>query len=222
MIREYIAQPVMSTEGQLLGIEVLTRFTNDGLLLSGDEVFRGWDIEQKRLYLYEVLGQIASTEKFVLHNKLFCSFKIDHAMATLLYRDSFLAGIVKMMPYLKLQLSEAFLYINHGLKNPVLDSLSKGNNALFLEDLGAGKANAGALVSGVFEAVKIEGDFFSEQYKKHTFAVLIKNISKYCSKIIIQGVNDGNMLRSLRETGIWGVQGELYKPVPLHKIQSLM
>jgi len=45
---------------------------------------------------------------------------------------------------------------------------------------------------------------------------------KYCPRIIISGIFDTELLQYLRDLGVWGVQGELYEPVPLQNVSTLL
>ncbi|MFY7763659.1 hypothetical protein [Yersinia enterocolitica] len=111
------------------------------------------------------------------------------------------------MPYLKLLISE-------GLSNVVLKLLSHSNNALFLNYLGNVKTD----VSTFFEAVKIDESYFSTQFYRNSFPVLLKDIMKYCPSIIVSGVFDTELLQYLKEWGVCGVQGDLYESVLLQDV----
>lgn len=104
----------------------------------------------------------------------------------------------------------------------MLKSLSQGVNGLWLDDLGAGNSNVVSLIEGYFEVVKIDRIFFNEQVKKPTFYELIVLIKKYCDKIVIEGIEDRKSIEILREVGIWGLQGYLFKSIPFENVDSLV
>lgn len=212
MITQYFAQPVMSTDQKLLGVEVLTRFQKGGLNLlrpTPSEIMQDWTIHEKRAYLIDVIYFITNSEAFFIKNKLFCSLSIDSSTALILKHDAYIQILTQSIPYLRLLISER-------LSNPVLKSLSHGSNALFLNYLGVGNVKSG--VSTIFEAIKIDEILFSTQFYKSSFPVLLKNIMKYCPKVIVSGVFDVELLQYLKEWGVWGVQGELYESVPLQDV----
>ncbi|MEQ9898018.1 EAL domain-containing protein [Pectobacterium punjabense] len=223
MITQYFAQPVMSTDQKLLGVEVLTRFQKGGLNLlrpTPAEIMQDWTIHEKRAYLIDVIDFITNEEEFFLENKLFCSLNIDQSTALILRHDAYIQILLQSMPYVKLQISEDFLKIVQRLKNPVLKSLSHSSNALFLNYLGIGNVKSG--VNTMFEVVKIDETLFSTQFYKSSFPVLLKNIMKYCPKVIVSGVFDAELLQYLKEWGVWGVQGELFESVPLQDVSTLL
>ncbi|OCJ22531.1 EAL domain-containing protein [Serratia sp. 14-2641] len=214
MITQYFAQPVMSKDQKLLGVEILTRFQKDGQNLlrpTPTEIILGWTIHEKRAYLVDVIHFIINSEAFFIVNKLFCSLSIDSSTALILKHDAYIKILTQSMPYLK-------LLINERLSNPVLKSLSNSNNALFLNYLGVGNVNIQTGVSTMFEVVKIDETFFGTQLYRNSFPVLLKDIMKYCPRIIVSCVFDTKLLQYLKEWGVWGVQGELYESVPLQDV----
>ncbi|AXF62166.1 MULTISPECIES: EAL domain-containing protein [Enterobacteriaceae] len=219
----FIAEPIVSIDEKLLGVELLTRFISpDGRPLHPEFVISSWDLDRKRVFLYEQCGNIASMQMWFERKNLFCTLNIDQQMAFLIRHDYILRQTFESMPFIKLELSENFLGLDKGLKNPLLKSLSQGVNGLWLDDLGAGNSNVVSLIEGYFEVVKIDRIFFNEQVKKPTFYELIVLIKKYCDKIIIEGIEDRKSMEILREVGIWGLQGYLFKSIPFENVVSLV
>lgn len=224
MITQYFAQPVMSTDQKLLGVEVLTRFQEDGQNLlrpTPTEIIQGWTIHEKRAYLIDVIHFITNSEEFFITNQLFCSLSIDQSTALILRHDAYIRVLLQSMPYVKLQISEDFIKSEQGLKNSDLKSLLHGSNAFFLNYLGIGNVNVKTDVSTMFEVVNIDETLFGTQFYRISFPVLLKDIMKYCPRIIVSGVFDNEILQYLKEWHIWGVQGELYESVPLQDVSTL-
>ena len=185
----FIADPIVSIDERLLGVELLTRFiASDGRPLHPEFVISSWDLDRKRLFLYEQCGNIATMQTWFERKNLFCTLNIDQKMAFLIRHDYILRQTFESMPFIKLELSEHFPGLDKGLKSPLLKSLSQGVNGLWLDDLGAGNANVVSLIEGYFEVVKIDRIFFNEQVKKPTFNQLIASIKKHCGKVIIEGI----------------------------------
>lgn len=223
MYTTFIAEPIVSIDEKLLGVELLTRFISpDGRPLHPEFVISSWDLDRKRLFLYEQCGNIASMQKWFERKNLFCTLNIDQQMAFLIRNDYILRQTFESMPFIKLELSENFPGLDKGLKIPLLKSLSQGVNGLWLDDLGAGNSNVVSLIEGYFEVVKIDRIFFNEQVKKPTFYELIVLIKKYCDKIVIEGIEDRKSMEILREVGIWGLQGYLFKSIPFENVDSLV
>ncbi|EPB7497334.1 TPA: EAL domain-containing protein [Klebsiella aerogenes] len=218
-----IAEPIVSIDERLLGVELLTRFiASDGRPLHPEFVISSWDLDRKRLFLYEQCGNIATMQTWFERKNLFCTLNIDQQMAFLIRHDYILRQTFESMPFIKLELSEHFPGLDKGLKSPLLKSLSQGVNGLWLDDLGAGNANVVSLIEGYFEVVKIDRIFFNEQVKKSTFNQLIASIKKHCGKVIIEGIENREHLGILREVGVWGLQGYLFKSVPFKNVDLLL
>ncbi|MGK3199309.1 MULTISPECIES: EAL domain-containing protein [Enterobacteriaceae] len=219
----FIAEPIVSIDEKLLGVELLTRFISpDERPLHPEFVISSWDLDRKRLFLYEQCGNIASMQKWFERKNLFCTLNIDQQMAFLIRHDYILRQTFESMPFIKFELSEHFPGLDKGLKSPLLESLSQGINGLWLDDLGAGNANLVSLIEGYFEVVKIDRIFYNEQVKKPTFHQLIASIKKHCDKIVIEGIEDRKSMEILREVGIWGLQGYLFKSIPFENVDSLV
>lgn len=216
MIFQYFAQPVMSTDQKLLGVEVLTTFRENGFNVlnpSSIDIIQGWTIHEKRAFVIDIIHFITNNEGFFIDNKLFCSLSIDESTALILKHDAYIQILIQSMPYLKLLISE-------GLSNPVLKSLSHSSNTLFLNYLGTD--NLKSDVSKFYEVVKIDEIYFSTQFYRKNFPVLLKNVMKYCPRIIVSGVFHSELLQYLKAWGVWAVQGELYEPVLLQNICTLL
>lgn len=223
MQTEFIAEPIMSIDERLMGVELLTRFiSSEGRSQHPGYVISSWDLDRKRLFLYEQCGFIASKQKWFERNNLFCTLNIDQQMAFLVRHDHTLIKTFESMPFVKLELSEHFPGLDKGLKSPLLKALSQGVNGLWLDDLGAGNANVVSLMEGYFEVVKVDRCFFNQQVQKPTFYPLIASIQKHCGKVIIEGIENREHLGILREVGIWGLQGYLIKSVPFKNVDSLL
>ncbi|MGS2278769.1 hypothetical protein [Enterobacter hormaechei] len=80
MEKYFIAEPIMSIDGQLLGVEMLTRFTEDNMItLNPEHVISEWNISTKRMFLYEQLRYNIST---------FIFFQKQWAILLFKYRSS--------------------------------------------------------------------------------------------------------------------------------------
>ena len=108
------------------------------------------------------------------------------------------------------------------MNNPVIKSLVENLNILWLDDLGAGKANMQAVTTQVYEVVKLDRKFYRQEVEKPTFSTLIASIRKYCDRVVVEGVEYIEELPILLESGVWGVQGYLYRSVPLSRVQTLL
>ena len=220
---EFIAEPIVNIHENLLGVELLTRFVlNNAKALHPQFVISSWDLERKRVFLYEQCDIIASKRHWFESNSLFCTLNIECDMAILVNSDEDLKKRFASMSFVKFEISEHFHDRDPELKTPLLKSLRQGSNGPWLDDLGAGNANITCLLDGYFEVAKIDRYFFKEEIKKNTFPLLIKNIRKYCDKIVVEGVESKKYLPVLQEANVWGLQGYLFASAAFHEVESLL
>lgn len=219
----FIAEPIMTTSGQLIGCELLTRFHCEDLpVLNSKHFIMAMTVEGKKELLKQQLEAIELRESWFRDHRLFCTVNVDTVQARLCVFDTDVTGLLDKLEFVRLEISEDFEGLELGINHPVLKTLLNVGYRLFLDDLGSGRANVAALTTGCYEAVKIDRAFYREEVQKPTFNVLMKNIMKYCPYVIVEGVEQRKELPVLRDAGVTAVQGYLYRSVPFDKIHNLI
>lgn len=219
----FIAEPIMTISGQLIGCELLTRFHRQDLPVLNSKYFiMAMPVEEKRNLLVQQLEAVEAKAAWFRDHRLFCTVNVDSIQARLCVIDTEIKQALLKLEFLRLEISEDFEGLEYGINQPVLKSLLNNGNRLFLDDLGAGRANVAALTTGCYEAVKLDRAFYRHEVQKPTFDVLMKNIMKYCPYVIVEGVEDRRELPVLQDAGIWAVQGYLYRSVIFHKVNTLL
>ncbi|HED6270150.1 TPA: EAL domain-containing protein [Enterobacter sichuanensis] len=213
----------MSTEGKLLGCELLTRFHSEDLpVLNSKYYIMAMDAEGKRELLIRQLQAIEVRASWFRDNRLYCTVNIDTMQARLCVFDREVIQLLDKLDYVRLEISENFEGLEQGINHPILKTLLNVGYRLFLDDLGSGRANVAALTTGCYEAVKIDRAFYRQEIQKPTFSVLMKNIMQYCPYVIVEGVEQQKELSVLRDSGVTAVQGYLYRSVPFDKVNTLL
>ncbi|WP_052683365.1 EAL domain-containing protein [Enterobacter ludwigii] len=219
----FIAEPIMTTSGQLIGCELLTRFHREDLPVLNSKYFiMAMDAEGKRELLTRQLQAIEVRAAWFRDNRLFCTVNVDTLQARLCVFDRDIIQLLDKLEFVRLEISEDFEGLEKGVEHPILKTLLNVGYRLFLDDLGSGRANVAALTTGCYEAVKIYRAFYREEVQKPTFNVLMKSILKYCPYVIVEGVVQRQELPVLRDAGVTAVQGYLYRSVPFDKIHNLL
>ena len=154
---QFIAEPVTSVAGQLLGVEMKTLFESKGLSTQHAElIINMWDAKAKRNFLYEQLSTIAKQAAWIRKRGIFVSLPLyDEESAVLLSYDNALRGALSALPFVKLALSEKICSVR--------DEITGTSNAIWLDDLGKGSADVSGLVTCSYEAVKLETTFFNDE-----------------------------------------------------------
>ncbi|EKY3222211.1 EAL domain-containing protein [Cronobacter dublinensis] len=223
IIKTFIAEPFMTTSGQLVGCELLTRFHREDLPVLNSKYFiMAMPVEEKRNLLVQQLEAVEAKAAWFRDHRLFCTVNVDSIQARLCVIDTEIKKALLKLEFLRLEIEENFEGLEYGINQPVLKALLKNGNRLFLDDLGAGKANVAALTTGCYEAVKLDRAFYHHEVQKPTFNILMKNIMQYCPYVIVEGVEDRRELPVLQDAGISAVQGYIYRSVNFHKIDTLI
>lgn len=221
--KTFIAEPIMTTSGQLVGCELLTRFHREDLPVLNSKYFiMAMSVEGKKELLKQQLETVEVHASWFREHRLFCTVNVDTIQARLCVFDREIIQLLDKMDFIRLEISENFEGLELGINHPVLKTLLNVGYRLFIDDLGSGRANTAALSTGCYEAVKLDRAFYNQEVQKPTFNVLIKNIMKYCPYVIVEGVEQRQELPVLRDAGVSAVQGYLYRSVNLSKVTSLL
>lgn len=219
----FIAEPIVTTSGQLVGCELLTRFHREDLpVLNSKYYIMAMDVEGKRELLKRQLQAIEIRASWFRDHRLFCTVNVDTLQARLCVFDREIIELLDKLEFIRLEISEDFEGLELGSEHPVLRTLLNVGYRLFLDDLGSGRANLAALTTGCYEAVKIDRAFYRQEVQKPTFNVLMKNIMKYCPYVIVEGVEQRQELPVLHDAGVTAVQGYLYRSVNFLKVDTLI
>ncbi|CZY40150.1 cyclic di-GMP phosphodiesterase [Enterobacter cloacae] len=219
----FIAEPIMTTSGQLIGCELLTRFHREDLPVLNSKYFiMAMTVEGKKELLKQQLEAVEVNASWFRDNRLFCTVNVDTVQARLCVFDRDIIQLLDKLEFVRLEISEDFEGLEKGIEHPILRTLLNVGYRLFLDDLGSGRANVAALTTGCYEAVKLDRAFYRQEAQKPTFNVMMKNIMKYCPYVIVEGVEQRQELRILRDAGVTAVQGYLYRSVPFNKVHTLL
>ncbi|HHH3437613.1 TPA: EAL domain-containing protein [Enterobacter hormaechei subsp. steigerwaltii] len=223
IIKTFIAEPIMTTSGQLVGCELLTRFHREDLpVLNSRYYIMAMSVEGKRNLLMQQLEAIEAKAGWFRDYRLFCTVNVDSIQARLCIIDSEVKNLLLKLEFIRLEIEENFEGLEYGINQPLLKSLLDNGNRLFLDDLGAGRANLAALTTGCYEAVKLDRAFYRHEVQKPTFDVLMKNIMRYCQYVIVEGVEDKQEIPVIHDAGVSAVQGYLYRNVNFSKVTTLL
>lgn len=221
--KTFIAEPIMTTSGQLVGCELLTRFHREDLPVLNSKYFiMAMTVEGKKELLKQQLETVDFHASWFREHRLFCTVNVDTVQARLCVFDREIIQLLDKMDFIRLEISENFEGLELGINHPVLKTLLNVGYRLFLDDLGSGRATVAALTTGCYEAVKLDRAFYHQEVQKPTFNVLMKNIMKYCPYVIVEGVEQRQELPVLRDAGVTAVQGYLYRSVPFNNIKTLI
>jgi len=213
----FILEPIVSSGGHLMAMELLSRFFVSGEMnptnLSPELLFRKITSEQKKKLLSCQIDAIKTQSIFFLKNNIICSLNIDECLADFICNTPDVRRRLINMPFIRLEISEAFPELDNAMRNPLLTDLSR-DFGLWLDDFGSGYANMSAVHSGLFEAVKIDKAFFWKHIESPLWPGLLREVRRDVTSIVVEGVETERHTEQLRDS-VEGMQGYLFPPVPL-------
>lgn len=214
MTHDYTCIPIHTISGEMIALDFVYRGQDDA---SHPRVSTNENPEER------LLDQLLTIEHYADYfqlNGLLCSLTINFQLAKVVIQSTFIQQILSHLPFVRLKLSEDFPNLHDGLNNPLLRELIEQLNILWLDDLGAGDANLNALQSKMFEAVKLDKQFYLDNVGKPFFSILIANIRQYTNRVIVEGVENPVQLEKLAASKIWGVQGYYLPTVELANLEE--
>lgn len=216
----YIAEPVVSPDGALLAVEVLTRFFKDGAVLPRpDLIIQNLSLPDKSLLIHTQIDCIELRKSWFESNNITCSVNVDNELAELIVCNPSLNARIVSMPFIALEISECFNGLRAGVSHPVLGGLTESAITLWLDDMGAGDTSVRLLRDGLYHVVKLDRFFFKQCIKEGNLEEVVRALRVFCDKIIVEGVDDICYIAQLKRAGVWGIQGYVYPCVALEEIE---
>lgn len=225
-ISRYVFQPIYSSDGRLLAVEILSRFDSlDGDLAMPTEIGVGLLTPRQRVALFnEQLLLIEQYASWFIEHQVLLSINIEQSVAELIVNDRHVAQRLQRLPFMVLEISEGFPQLSAGKKNVTLCWLSE-RFTLWLDDFGSGKAPLNALYDGLFDYVKIDRRFYWQLFAHQGYDMIIdsllKNINLLCHGTIVDGIEDKHHFDKLIDAEVFGLQGFLWPSVSVDNLDSL-
>jgi EAL domain-containing protein (putative c-di-GMP-specific phosphodiesterase class I) len=214
MIHNYNCVPIHTLNGDLIALDL-----TPGEADLARETLPSTK-QDPEAHLLDQLLTIEHYADYFQQHGLLCCLTINFQLAKAVSQSAFIQQILSHLPFVRLKLSEDFPNLHDGLNNPLLRTLIEQLNILWLDDLGAGDANLNALQSRMFEAVKLDRQFFLDNVPKPWFSILIANIRQYTNRVIVEGVESEMQLKKLVDSKIWGVQGYFLPVLALKELED--
>lgn len=213
VISGYGAEPIVDTAGNVVAVNIRTESASPGGFFSNSGK------AQKKKRLKDQLDLIDLKTAYFAENNILCSVCIDFDMAAMLIQDEELATLARSKPFLRLEISEGFPNLSDGRSNRVVQDLAT-QYRLWLGDLGSGESNLRALQENLYDAINIDNAFYQHYSNSRIWPVIIKNITRYCKVIIVEG-SDSAENYYYDDEGLTVLQRGCFDRVCLENIESL-
>lgn len=122
--KTFIAEPIMTTSGQLVGCELLTRFHREDLPVLNSKYFiMAMTVEGKKELLKQQLETVDFHASWFREHRLFCTVNVDTVQARLCVFDREIIQLLDKLEFVRLEISENFEGLELGINHPVLKTL---------------------------------------------------------------------------------------------------
>lgn len=223
--RVYTYQPIYTTQGRLMAIEVLTIVTHPSQpqkRIAPDRYFSAVSIGQRIHVIKEQVAMLAKKKHFFVQNKVLASVNVDALTLLEMRQDRILRSMIETLPWLRFELVE------HTALPPdsTIASLCEFG-PLWLDDFGTGMANFSALNEVRYDYIKVARDLFIMLRKtpegRKLFTLLLELMNRYCEGVIVEGVETLEEWREVQQSPAHAAQGYfLSRPVPMSTLDTLM
>ncbi|WJV55295.1 EAL domain-containing protein [Prodigiosinella aquatilis] len=218
--KRYVMEPIYSRQNELFAMELLTRFDNSQ---NTEKYIQQMNSAEKQALFVNKLECIAEKKSYFIDNNILLSIDVDFSTVVFILQDLTTKNLLDKLPFIRLEISENFPNLNDGKHNPLLTKLHECY-PLWLGDFGSGNANLYAVTQSIFDYIKLDKNFYQQiikHEKSYILSVLIESIKKYCSGVIIEGVQHHSEYYFLEDCEIDGIQGDIYPKYTLDDINTL-
>lgn len=221
-------EPLYTRDGELIAIEMLSRLFDEqknNNIISSDYFFSNvnktdaWEIFKWQLFIIE------RNLQWCISNQTFISLNINRSQAeACLTHPEILEEINKLSPWLRLEINEYFI---QSKDNDIeLISFLSSLCPLWLDDFGSGSANFLPLLSGHFEAIKVDKVFLWEVINYSSGNNFLKSLLTLSSemkiKVILEGIESVDVFEIIKNLDVFALQGWLWPAVNESQLNSLI
>ncbi|MGL5698706.1 MAG: cyclic-guanylate-specific phosphodiesterase [Kluyvera sp.] len=223
--RVYTYQPIYTTQGRLMAIEVLTIVAHPSQpqqRIAPDRYFAAVSVGQRIHVIKEQVAMLAKKKRFFEQNKVLASVNVDAPTLLEMRQDRILRTMIETLPWLRFELVEHMPLP----QDSTVASLSEFG-PLWLDDFGTGMANFSALNEVRYDYIKVARELFIMLRKtpegRKLFILLLQLMNRYCEGVIVEGVETQEEWREVQQSPAHAAQGYfLSRPVPMTTLDNLM
>ncbi|UDJ82064.1 EAL domain-containing protein [Kosakonia oryzae] len=220
--------PLWGADGRLTALEMLSRLQDrDSGAPAAPEMFfaQAPQAEQLRI-LHWQLDVLTLLMPWCRRRGVAVSLNITRGLALRLLGEPDMAGVVQALsPSLRLEVSERFLSPD---TSPDHDPLLQGLRPLaplWLDDFGAGATGLSWMMSGAFEAVKVDRLFFRDLAALPEGVYFLQALTALAgavdTRMVAEGVEDRALMQTALSAGVDTCQGWLWPEVTLAALATL-
>jgi EAL domain-containing protein (putative c-di-GMP-specific phosphodiesterase class I) len=222
--RLYCFQPIYRTNGELLGIELLTRIFHPKQpteYLSPERYFVAITISKRLEIVREQLDLLQHWAPVFAKYHLMASVNVDGQVLEAIQTEKGLTQQIAQMPYLRFELVE---HAENALNIPL--SKIEQSDRLWLDDFGEGIANFCSFTAWKYQYIKIARDLFMLLSQSDAGRQLLKTLvtitNRYSQGVIVEGVETEQEWAMVCDCEAYAAQGYyLSRPQSFDLLQHL-
>ncbi|ARD39727.1 cyclic-guanylate-specific phosphodiesterase [Edwardsiella ictaluri] len=220
--REYTFQPIYSTCGRLLAIELLTQVAHPDQptqRLSPELYFANIPLSLRLQVLLEQLRLVHHWRAFFGQYGLFVSINVDGQVLHALQKKAEAVTLIGELPFLRFEILE---HVHGSAPIHGLPDLHR----LWLDDFGSGLANFSSLIDVRYEFVKLDRAVFAllcqTQQGTELFMALVAMMRQYSRGVIVEGVETAQAWQLVQRSDACAAQGYyLSRPLQFERLPLL-
>lgn len=219
--------PVCDVDGQLTAVELVTQFVHESapITLPQELLLPQLDESQQLRLLQSQIRLLEQYRGLFEAHSVSALIRIDENLARTLLASELVMRKLKQLPFILLNITEAFPQLRLGKNNALLASLQAEFN-LALSHFGAGKSPSNAVYDNLFSCICLDKDFIHSLAKRASFVPFIQsiidNFRAHCDQLIICGVDDEVLLDKVSQLSGAVFQGALFPVVKSDALRSLL
>ncbi|MCU6671267.1 EAL domain-containing protein [Enterobacteriaceae bacterium H4N4] len=224
---ELLFLPARHDSGVLKGIEIVVNFVgvHSRVRIPTELVLAYLSPVQELALFHEKLALLETCKLFFIQQQLNAWINISPAIVEYLIMDGKGVSICERYPWLEFSINENYPDLNKGNMNTVLMNFAL-RFPLVLANFGAGDASTKAIFNGLFNRVALDKNFIQQHLTDNTFdpflRAIVSQVTPYCQAVMVGGVDDASILQRLSPYQFSAMQGNLWPPVTVDKITSLV
>lgn len=223
-----LLEPLWAPGGALTALELLSRpyDRHSGERLTAEGFFAGLPQPELARILGWQLELLTLQRPWCVKRQVPVTLNLNRTQALMLAARPELAGAAAALtPWLRLEISEDFLPPG---ADPVDDPLLRALlplAPLWLDDFGAGSTGLNWMLSGHFEAVKVDRRLFHELSSQPEGLAFLRALSGLARSLgvlmVAEGVSDDTLMKAAIDTGFFACQGWRWPALVLSELATL-
>lgn len=223
--RVYTYQPIYTTEGRLMAIEVLTVVTHPShphQRIAPDRYFAEVSVSQRMTVLKEQLRMLVQKQDFFEQHQILASVNVDGPTLMAMSQDRALKALIEPLNWLRFELVEHTRLPQDSSFAAICEF-----GPLWLDDFGTGMANFSSLSEVRYDYIKVARDLFimlrTTPEGRNLFTMLLQLMNRYCQGVIVEGVETQEEWQDVQGSPAFAAQGYfLSRPVPMATLDDVV